>query len=65
MGRPRVYDEPRITTAVRLPLSVREALPSVASARQVSVNHVVTTAIEDFLPRQAQPSGGEGAGAAS
>jgi hypothetical protein len=58
MSRPRVYDEPRVATAIRLPTSLHEELQSVASERDVSVNFLVTRAVSTFLA-QLQPPGQE------
>ena len=49
MSRPKVYDEPRVATAIRLPTSLHEELQSAASARDVSVNFLVTRAVSTFL----------------
>lgn len=51
MSRTRVYDEPRVATAVRLPVSLRDRLQAVASERDVSVNLLVTRAVADYLRR--------------
>ncbi|MGO8864164.1 MAG: hypothetical protein ACLQRH_25840 [Acidimicrobiales bacterium] len=51
MSRPRVYDEPRVATAIRLPASLHGELQSAASARDVSVNFLVTRAVSAFLAR--------------
>jgi hypothetical protein len=51
MSRPRVYDEPRVATAIRLPASLHEELQSVASEREVSVNFLVTRAVSAYLAR--------------
>ena len=56
MSRPRVYDEPRVATAIRLPTSLHEELQSVASERDVSVNFLVTRAVSTFLA-QLPPAG--------
>jgi len=58
MGRPRIYDEPRIATAIRLPASLREELHAAATERDVSVNFLVTRAISDYLG-QLSPPGAE------
>lgn len=58
MGRPRIYDEPRIATAIRLPASLREELHAAATERDVSVNFLVTRAISDYL-RRVSPPGAE------
>jgi hypothetical protein len=51
MSRPRVYDEPRVATAIRLPASLHVELQSAATARDVSVNFLVTRAVSAFLAR--------------
>jgi hypothetical protein len=51
MGRPRIYGEPRVVTAIRLSESLRAELRAAAAARQVSVNLLVTNAVADFLRR--------------
>ena len=58
MSRPRVYYEPRVATAIRLPTSLHEELQSVASERDVSVNFLVTRAVSTFLS-QLPPAGRE------
>ncbi len=55
MGRPRVCDERRIATAVRLPESLHQRLHDAASERDVSVNLLVNRAVEDFLDRLPSP----------
>lgn len=49
MGRPRISDEERIATAVRLPASLRDRLQHAALQRDVSVNYLITKAVGDFL----------------
>lgn len=51
MGRPRLYEERRIATAVRLPASLHEELKKAASCRDVSVNFLVSRAVADYLQR--------------
>ena len=51
MGRPRIYEEPRVATAVRLPASLRDELQAAAVERDVSVNFLVTRAVLDYLRR--------------
>lgn len=51
MGRPKICDEPRVTTAIRLPTSLRGQLQEAAAERDVSVNHLVTRAVSDYLAR--------------
>jgi hypothetical protein len=59
MGRPKIYAEPRIATAIRLPTSLRDELISAASERDVSVNYLVTRAVTDYLKRLPAISSGE------
>ena len=54
MARPRIYDEPRIGLALRLPKSLRDELQRAADARDVSVNFLATKAIGEYL--QGHPS---------
>jgi hypothetical protein len=49
MSRPKIYDEPRVATAIRLPSSLHGELQSAASERDVSVNLLVTRAVSAFL----------------
>ena len=49
MPRPRICDEPRVVTAVRLPASLRHELDRAAAERTVSVNFLVTRAVTDYL----------------
>lgn len=49
MARPRVYDERRVTTALRLPESLHERLRSIAHERDVSANLIATKAIKAYL----------------
>jgi hypothetical protein len=49
MGRPKVYAEPRVATAIRLPASLRDELLAAAEARDVSVNFLVTRAVKEYL----------------
>ncbi len=51
MGRPRIYEEPRVATAIRLPTSLRDELQAAAVERDVSVNYLVTRAVLDYLGR--------------
>ncbi|HXW35326.1 MAG TPA: hypothetical protein VEJ87_12165 [Acidimicrobiales bacterium] len=55
MMRPKVYEEERVATAIRLPVSLREELQRAAFARDVSVNYLVTKAISDLLERLPGP----------
>jgi predicted transcriptional regulator len=49
MSRPRVYEEPRIATAVRLPESIHRRLHQAARERDVSANLLVIRAVESYL----------------
>jgi predicted HicB family RNase H-like nuclease len=49
MARPKVYDEPRVTTALRLPESLHVRLRSMAEQRDISVNLIATKAIREYL----------------
>jgi len=49
VGRPRIYEEPRVTSAVRLTRSMREKLRRVARERGVSVNELVVRTLSDYL----------------
>lgn len=51
MGRPRVSDERRIATAIRLPESIHRRLQLAASDRDVSANLLVTRALDEYLER--------------
>ncbi|MCB0997171.1 MAG: toxin-antitoxin system HicB family antitoxin [Acidimicrobiales bacterium] len=51
MGRPRVSDEKRIATAVRLPESLHRRLQLAASDRDVSANLLITRAVDEYLER--------------
>ena len=49
MARPRLYQENRVTTAVRLPEGLHQRLQEAALERDVSVNLLVMKAIERYL----------------
>ncbi len=53
MARPRLVDEPRVSTQVRLPESLYDRLKSAAQDRDVSANLIVTRALTEFLDRLA------------
>jgi hypothetical protein len=57
MSRPRVYEEPRIATAVRLPESIHRRLHQAATERDVSANLLVIRAVGSYL--DALPSADE------
>jgi hypothetical protein len=56
MSRPKIYDEPRVATAIRLPTSLHGELQTAATERDVSVNFLVTRAVSTFLA-QLPPAG--------
>lgn len=43
--------ERRRTTAIRLPEELHESLRQAAEDRDLSMNHLVVKAVQDFLPR--------------
>lgn len=49
MARPKVYEEQRITTAVRFPESLHDELKHAAENRDVSVNWLVNRAVSRYL----------------
>ncbi len=49
MARPKVYEEERVATAVRLPRSLHEQLHEAADERQVAANLLIVKALETFL----------------
>jgi predicted HicB family RNase H-like nuclease len=55
MGRPRIYDEPRVTTALRLSPRMRDALHRAADDEGVSVNQLVIRAMSEYLRRLPRP----------
>ncbi len=64
MSRPKIYEEDRVTTAVRLPESLHRWLKAAALERDVSVTYLVVRAVEDYRERIAplgeQPAKGSG-----
>jgi len=59
VARPRVYEEERVSTAVRLPASLHEQLKEEARARQVSVNFLVERAVGHYLELLPERAAGE------
>ncbi len=55
MARPRVYEEQRVTTAIRIPKSLHDKLHEAAEQRDVSVNLLVLKAIDAYLERLVPP----------
>jgi len=51
MPRPKIHHEERVTTALRVPKPLHERLKEAAADRQVGVNLLAVTAIEDYLSR--------------
>jgi hypothetical protein len=51
MARPKLYDEDRVSTAVRLPASLHDQLRREASDRRVSANLIVERAVTEYLGR--------------
>jgi hypothetical protein len=51
MGRPREFEEERVTTAFRLPQPLHQQLRAAADERQVAANLLVVKALEDYLSR--------------
>jgi predicted transcriptional regulator len=49
MARPKIYEEARVTTALRLPESLHDRLRAIAEERDVSVNLIATKAIKEYL----------------
>lgn len=53
MGRPRIYQEERVTTAVRLSSELRSKLHERARAEGCSANELVVRALRAYLGRRA------------
>lgn len=51
MARPKIYEETRVTTAIRIPESLHEKLTEAAKERELSVNYMVVRAVEEFIER--------------
>jgi predicted transcriptional regulator len=60
MARPRIYEEDRVATAVRLPVSLHADLQRLARARDVSVNYLVNRAVEELLSTSTGPDADAG-----
>lgn len=50
-GRPREYDEDRVTKALRISADLDERLKAAAEERGVSVNLLMNKALEDYMQR--------------
>lgn len=51
MARPKIYDQERVTTALRMPKELQDRLHAAASERDVSANLLAVRAIADYLDR--------------
>lgn len=51
MARPKVHQDARVTTAVRLPQHLYDRLRDEADARDTSVNHLLVKAAGFYLDR--------------
>ena len=51
MARPKKYQEPRVTTAIRLPADLHRQLQETAQSRDTSLNHLVVKAAALYLSR--------------
>jgi predicted transcriptional regulator len=60
VARPRIYDHPRVTTAVRLSPELRDRLRQVATAEGRSINQLVVQAVSDYLRRAGRAHNGQG-----
>lgn len=49
MARPKKFEQQRVTKAIRISPEVNEALARLAEERQVSVNLLVSWALEQFI----------------
>lgn len=55
MARPARIEEPRRTSAYRLPESLHEQVKAAAAERGMSMNDLLIIALEDVLPRLLPP----------
>ena len=51
IGRPREFEEPRVTKAVRINATLDQRLKEVARERGVSVNVIMNMALNEYLDR--------------
>lgn len=49
MPRPKTFEKDRVTKAIRISPDLNDALSRLADERQVSVNLVITWALQDYL----------------
>lgn len=59
MGRRKVHQEPRVTTAIRIPESLHRELEETAEDRDTSINHLLVKAARHYLSNlpPLEPSG--------
>ena len=50
-GRPREFDEDRVTKALRVSRELDDRLKATAKERGVSANSLINAALEDYLSR--------------
>jgi predicted HicB family RNase H-like nuclease len=58
VARPRIYDEARVTTAVRLSPELRSRLREAARVEGVSVNQLVVRVLDTYLCRRRRGAAG-------
>lgn len=51
MARPKEYEEERVTTAIRFPVSLHRRLKELAKDRDVSVSYLVTKAAHAYAEK--------------
>lgn len=54
-GRPKQYLEERVTTAIRVPISLHARLQEEAELRDTSINHLVVRAARYYLDHRLPP----------
>jgi predicted HicB family RNase H-like nuclease len=58
MARPRIYDEPRVTTAFRVSEKMRDQLRQAARDQGVSLNELLVRTMSEYLGKVARRGGG-------
>jgi predicted HicB family RNase H-like nuclease len=61
VARPRIYDEPRVTTAFRLTPEMRDELRRRACEQGVSVNQLVVRTLSEYLGELSRRAGRQAA----
>jgi hypothetical protein len=56
-GRPKQYVEDRVTTAIRVPVTLHERLQQEAERRDTSINHLMVRAAAYYLDHHLPPLG--------